>query len=154
MDKARKEKQVELREIIRARSYREGAFTLASGKKSTFYLDLKETTLHQKRMMLVACLACDLTESEKLEAYAGGGMTMGADPIATAISFEAGLRKKSLPAFIVRKEPKGHGTGQWLEGVKTYPQGAKLLVVEDVVTTGGSSLQAIKAIRAAGFVVD
>src|SRR3989344_3310358 len=79
---------------------------------------------------------------------------MGADPIAPAISFAAGLRSRPLPAFIARKEPKGHGTGQWLEGVKTYPKGAQLLVVEDVVTTGGSSLQAIKAIRAAGFVVD
>jgi orotate phosphoribosyltransferase len=104
-------------------------------------------------MLLVGALACDLIAERKLTPYAVGGMTMGADPIAASVAYEAGFRGMALESFIVRKEPKGHGTGQWLEGVKTFPKGAELLVVEDVVTTGGSSLKAIQAIREAGFVV-
>lgn len=146
-------KREKLIELVRKRSYKEGDFTLASGKKSTFYLDLKETTLSQEGMLLVGKLACDWMEREGLSFHAVGGMTMGADPIAVAIAYEAGLRGIPLESYIVRKEPKGHGTGQWLEGTNRFPKGAKLLVVEDVVTTGGSSLKAIQAIRAAGFEV-
>ena len=152
-EKSHAQKTEELRKIIREKSYREGDFTLASGKKSTFYLDLKETTLNQAGMLLVGALACDLMDSRKLSPYAVGGMTMGADPIAASVAYEAGTRGRKLESFIVRKEPKGHGTGQWLEGVKTFPAGVEFLVVEDVVTTGGSSLKAIKAIREAGFLV-
>lgn len=105
-------------------------------------------------MRLVGALACDLLQRHQWQVFAVGGMTMGADPIAVAIAFEASLRGISLESFIVRKEPKGHGTGQWLEGAAAFPKNAKFLVVEDVVTTGGSSVKAIEAIRASGFQVD
>ena len=144
-------KRQRLLEIIREKSYREGDFTLASGKKSSFYLDLKETTLSQEGMLLVGALACDWLKKQKWQVHAVGGMTLGADPIAVAVAFEAGKRGMPLQAFIVRKEPKGHGTARWLEGTKTFPENAPVLVVEDVVTTGGSSLKAIQAIREAGF---
>ena len=80
-----------------------------------------------------------------------GGLTLGADPIATALSLAARARGVSWPAFIVRKEPKGHGTGKYIEGVENLRPGAAVLVLEDVVTTGGSSLKAIERLRAEGF---
>lgn len=147
------EKRSELISLIRERSYKEGKFQLASGKASSYYFDLKETTLNQKGMQLIGDLACDLIQREKLEPFAVGGMTLGADPVAVAISMAAASVKMPLEAFIVRKEPKGHGTEQWIEGAKAYPRGAKVLMIEDVVTTGGSGIKSVQIAQQAGYEV-
>lgn len=143
-----------LLQILRERSYREGEFTLASGKKSSFYLDVKETALHPEGAFLIGTLAVDLFARESLQPHAVGGLTLGADPLATAVSIAAFAVGWSIPAFIVRKQPKDHGTLAWIEGAKTFPKGAKLVVLEDVVTTGGSSLKAVEKLEEAGFKVE
>jgi orotate phosphoribosyltransferase len=141
----------ELVRVVRRRSYREGDFTLASGKKSTFYVDLKATTLHPEGAKLIGQLAVELIEEQGVLVDAVGGMTLGADPIATAVSLAAHARGLVWPAYIVRKDAKGHGTGRYIEGVENLRPGARLLVLEDVVTTGGSSVQAIERLREAGY---
>lgn len=93
----------------------------------------------------------DLVAREKLTAFAAGGLTMGADPLATALCLAAGMRGLTMQSFIVRKQAKDHGTLAWIEGAKSFPPGAQLLVVEDVVTTGGSSLKAVEKLKEAGF---
>lgn len=143
--------RAQLRELIRDRSYREGDFTLVSGQKSKFYIDLKATTLHPKGAALIGRLTVELARSRALQFEGVGGMTLGADPLATAISLVAHEQGFFWPAFIVRKEPKSHGTSRFVEGVENLKPGARLLVVEDVVTTGGSSLKAIERLREAGF---
>jgi orotate phosphoribosyltransferase len=137
--------------LIRERSYREGDFTLASGKKSRFYIDLKTTTLHPEGAWLIGRLAVEAVERAGLLIDGVGGLTLGADPLATAVSLAARERGLLWPAFIVRKEAKGHGTGRYIEGVENLRPGARLLVLEDVVTTGGSSLAAIARLREAGY---
>jgi orotate phosphoribosyltransferase len=142
-----------LLQIIKEKSYREGDFTLASGKKSKFYLDLKETTLHQEGICLVGKMFAQLIAEKKIRAFAVGGLTLGADPIATAACMAAAEKNIPLQSFIVRKQAKDHGTLAWIEGAKSYPQGAALLVVEDVATTGQSALKAVDKLIEAGFTI-
>lgn len=137
--------------LIRELSYREGDFTLASGKKSSFYIDVKSTTLHPEGAMMVGRLGFQMIRASGLEVDAVGGMTLGADPIATAVSLTAFQAGTEWPAFLVRKEPKKHGTGQYIEGVDNLPKGARVIILEDVVTTGGTSLVACDRVRAEGF---
>jgi orotate phosphoribosyltransferase len=144
-------RRIELIALIRRLSYREGEFTLASGKKSPFYVDLKATTLHPDGAALIGELAVELLERESLAVEGVGGLTLGADPLATAVSLAARARGKSWPAFIVRKEAKDHGTRKCVEGAANLRPGARVLVLEDVATTGGSSLQAIEKLKAEGF---
>lgn len=141
----------ELIQLIRTRSYKEGEFILASGQKSSFYIDLKATTLHPDGAYLIGHLAVQKIREAGLAVEGAGGLTLGADPIATAVSLAAREAGVCWPAFIVRKEPKGHGTNRYLEGADNLRPGAGLLVLEDVVTTGGSSLKAIERLREAGF---
>jgi orotate phosphoribosyltransferase len=141
----------DLSRLIRKLSYREGDFTLASGKKSSFYIDLKATTLHPDGAYLIGELAFQVIRSSGLAIEAVGGLTLGADPLATAISLAARSHGVIWPAFIVRKEAKGHGTGRYIEGVENLRPGASVLVLEDVVTTGGSSQKAIERLQEAGF---
>jgi orotate phosphoribosyltransferase len=141
----------ELFRVIKKLSYREGDFTLASGKKSSFYIDLKATTLHPDGAHLIGEVAVETILQSGLSVDAVGGLTLGADPLATAISLAARARGTIWPAFIVRKEAKDHGTGRFIEGIENLKPGARVLVLEDVVTTGGSSLKAIERLREAGF---
>ncbi len=141
----------ELMEIIRRLSYEEREVTLASGRKSNFYFDGKQTTLHPRGSVLVGKAFFKAVRSFGLNVDGVGGLTLGADPIATATSMISSLENKPFPAFIIRKEPKGHGTGQWLEGRKNFAPGAKVVIVEDVVTTGGSSMLAIERAREEGL---
>ena len=142
----------DLIKLIRKLSYKEGKFTLASGKESTFYVDIKNVSLHPQGARLIGKLTWELLDVKKFGGV--GGPTLGADPLATGISLAALDRQTEVPAFIIRKEPKKHGTSQWIEGAENLKKGSNLLVIEDVVTTGGSALKAIEKIRAEGFVVD
>ena len=145
-------------ELVRELSYREGDFTLASGQKSSFYIDLKATTLHPEGAKMIGKVAVQTLIHELGEgatrALAGvGGLTLGADPIATAVSLAAFDQGLHWPAFIVRKEAKAHGTERYLEGAENLKPGGSLVVLEDVVTTGGSSQKAIDRLIDAGFKV-
>ena len=135
-------------------AYEKRHVVLASGRESDFYIDTKQATLTAEGHFLVGRLVLSRLVAAYPDAQAVGGMTMGADPIASAVSLTSWLWGRPLPAFYVRKEPKGHGTNQWLEGKKAIPPGARVAVVEDVVTTGGSTLKAVERIRSEGFLVD
>src|SRR5512136_701396 len=141
-----------LKEIIKELSYEKRKVTLASGRESDFYFDGKQTTLHAEGGFLVGRLFYEaIKDVDGVQAV--GGITLGADPIATSTSIAALLDKKPLHAFIIRKEPKGHGTGQWLEGRKNLPAGTRVVIVEDVVTTGGSSMKAVRRAEEEGLKV-
>ena len=145
------QKQEKLVKLIRRLSYREGEFVLASGQKSSFYIDLKATTLHPDGAALIGELALNEINERSIEVDAVGGMTLGADPIATAVSLAARSKGRFLPAYIVRKEPKSHGTSKYIEGTENLKPGARVIVVEDVVTTGGSSKKAIERLQSDGY---
>ncbi len=141
-----------LKNIIMQKSYEKRKVMLSSGVESDFYFDGKQTTLHSEGGYLTGKLFFEaIREVEDIEGV--GGMTLGADPIATATSVVSYLEGKPMPAFIIRKEPKGHGTGAWLEGRKNLPPGSRVVIVEDVVTSGGSSLKAIKRAEEEGLKV-
>lgn len=141
-----------LKEIIKELSYEKRRVVLASGRESDFYFDGKQTTLHAEGGFLVGKLFFETIRD--VEGVQGvGGITLGADPIATATSIAACLAGKPMHAFIIRKEPKGHGTGQWLEGRKNLPPGSRVVIVEDVVTTGGSSMKAVRRAEEEGLEV-
>lgn len=141
-----------LKQIILELSYEKRKVILASGRESDFYFDGKQTTLHPEGGYLTGKLFFEsIKDVEGVEGV--GGLTLGADPIATAISVVSFLEGKPIPAFIIRKEPKGHGTGAWLEGRKNCRPGARVVIVEDVVTSGGSSMKAIKRAEEEGMKV-
>jgi orotate phosphoribosyltransferase len=132
-----------LRELVLGRAVKKGEFILASGRKSNYYVDGKMVTLHPEGLFCLSRLMLEMLLKNNVQAV--GGPTLGADPIAGAISLLSHLVGSPLSAFIVRKEPKGHGTGKRIEG--EIPDGARVAVVEDVVTTAGSILRAVEAIR-------
>jgi len=141
-----------LKKIIIELSYEKRNVVLASGRASDFYFDGKQTTLHPEGGYLTGKLFFEsIRDVEGVEGV--GGLTLGADPIATATSVVSFLEGKPIPGFIIRKEPKGHGTGAWLEGRKNLKPGARVVIVEDVVTSGGSSIKAIKRAEEEGLVV-
>ena len=142
----------ELLLLIREKSYEQRDVVLASGRKSDFYVDGKQSSLHPRGAYLIGRLFLELLD-EFGEVDAVGGPTLGADPIATSIALVSSLEGRDIPAFIVRKETKGHGTRRWLEGRNNLPVGAKVVVVEDVVTTGGSGLLAVDKVREEGIEV-
>lgn len=131
----------ELLSIIRELSYEKRNVTLASGRQSDFYIDTKQTSLNSRGSYLIGTLLNDLVSTEFKEAVAVGGITMGADPLSTATSVISYMKGTPIHAFYIRKEPKGHGTGQWIEGTKNLQSGSKVVILEDVVTTGGSTLK-------------
>ena len=137
-------------DLVRHRALKFGEFTLASGRKATYYLDGKQVTLDAAGARLIGEGLLDLMATKGLP-DAVGGMSIGADPITAAIVTVAGVRGLQLRGFMVRKEPKGHGTKQYVEG--PVSPGQRAIIVEDVVTTGGSSLQAIERVEAFGLKV-
>lgn len=142
-----------LKEILLEKSYRKGTFTLTSGKESDFYIDGKQTTLSAEGAYLCGKLLFKLLQENETPIDAVGGMTLGADPLVSAVSIASFLAKEPIPAFIVRKEAKGHGTGNYIEGLKNMPAGCTVALLEDVVTTGGTLLQVIERVESAGFKV-
>lgn len=133
-----------LLELLRTFSYKEREVVLASGKPSTFYIDCKQAILTAEGHFLCGTLICELLAREAPEVRAVGGLTMGADPIASAVATVSWQRGAPIDAFYVRKEPKGHGTQKWIEGDRRVRPGTPVAVVEDVCTTGGSTLKAIE----------
>jgi orotate phosphoribosyltransferase len=136
-----------LLELLRALSFERRKVTLASGKESDFYIDCKRTALTAEGHVLVGRCLFERVRALRPPVRGVGGLTLGADPIASAIALTSFLAGEPVDAFVVRKEPKGHGTGQWIEGRKTIPDGSRVAVIEDVVTTGGSALKAIERCR-------
>jgi orotate phosphoribosyltransferase len=140
----------ELISLVRAKALKFGDFTLASGKKATYYLDGKQVTLDPDGAKLVAEGILDLLVAEGMP-KAIGGMSIGADPITSSVVVMSAIRKTPLVGFLVRKQSKGHGTNQYIEG--PVKRGDSVVIVEDVVTTGGSSLEAIERVEAFGLKV-
>ncbi len=137
-----------LRRLLRERSLRRGDFVLASGARSNYYIDARLTTMSGVGQLLLGRAGLEALEEARWEPAALGGLTLGADPVAYAIAHAAAAAGRALDAFTVRKEAKEHGTGRLIEG--PVPASADVVVGEDVVTTGGSALRAIDAVRAAG----
>ena len=144
-----------LTEIILSSTFRfseEPSFKLASGRRSSFYFNCKPTTLNSEGMFLIGNLLHGMISGERKWRVKGvGGLTLGADPIACAIAYTAHTKGEPLEAFVVRKEPKKHGTMLWVEG--GVDKGDRVLIVEDVITTGGSSKKAIERARKCGLKV-
>ncbi|MFW5722515.1 MAG: orotate phosphoribosyltransferase [Desulfovibrionales bacterium] len=136
--------------ILLEKSYIEGQVTLTSGRTSDYYFDCKQTALHPEGSWLLGKL---FLERIGPEAQGVGGMTLGADPLVSAVSLLSHLEGRPLPGFIVRKQPKGHGTNQYLEGMANIPKGGSVVLVEDVVTSGGTLLTACERVTAAGLAI-
>ncbi|QEF97508.1 Orotate phosphoribosyltransferase [Stieleria maiorica] len=138
-------------DLLGSEALQRGEFTLASGKKASYYLDCRRITLHPKGAGLVAAgMLAEIQASGPLPA-AVGGMAIGADPITAAIVTIAGQQDLPLKGFMVRKEPKGHGMGKQVEG--PVQPGQEVVIVEDVITSGGSALKAVEAAEAFGLKV-
>ncbi|MDZ7859524.1 MAG: orotate phosphoribosyltransferase [Candidatus Krumholzibacteriota bacterium] len=142
-------KRDELKQILITRSILKGEFTLASGKKSNYYINGKMTTLYSRGLYLTARLLLDRLDSIEYDAIAGP--VIGADPIIGAMLTLSASRKENREGFLIRKESKAHGTKKIIEG--RFKEGSKTIIVEDVVTTGGSLLRAAKAISEAGGII-
>lgn len=140
-----------LRAVLLERSLRRGDFTLASGARSSYYVDARTTTMSGIGQVLIGRLGLAALDDAGWQPHAIGGLTLGADPVAYAIAHAATLDGRQLDAFTVRKQSKDHGTGRRIEG--GLADGATVVVTEDVVTTGGSALRAIEALEAAGATV-
>lgn len=143
--------------LIATLSFRLGDFTLSSGAKSDYYIDCRITTLHAEGGRLTGLVLYDLIRQHFPQAEAVGGLTMGADPVVSNTASASAWYAKDhsgtplLNGFLVRKQPKGHGAGRQVEGF--LRPGAKVVIVDDVCTTGGSTITAIEAVRAAGMEV-
>lgn len=130
--------------LLVERSLRTGDFTLASGARSTYYIDARRTTMCAEGQFLTGLACWTALQNSGHTVSHVGGLTMGADPLSYALAHRSWLEGQPLDAFSVRKEPKDHGTGQQVEG--GLPEGARCLVIEDSMTTGSSTLKAIDAL--------
>lgn len=142
-----------LRELLLKLSCERGEFTLASGRKSDFYFDGKQTSLNPEGAHILGSLFFDLLAKIEPPIEAIGGPTLGADPLVTSVSLASFERGALWPAFIIRKEPKKHGTEAWIEGEKNLRPGMRVAILEDVITTGKSSLEAAQRAISAGLKV-
>jgi orotate phosphoribosyltransferase len=135
-------------ELLKERSVRYGEFTLASGRTSEMYIDARLTTMSPEGLALIGPLGLATIRRMKWNADSIGGLTLGADPVAYAVSYASFENPPFVRAFTVRKEPKQHGTRNLIEG--PFRKGDRVVVVEDVVTSGASALKAIDVVRIAG----
>jgi orotate phosphoribosyltransferase len=138
----------ELIKLLAQRSVKKGRFTLASGKTSDLYIDVRMTSMSPEGLSLIGPLGLHAIRGTGWPVDAVGGMTLGADPIAYAISYTSSFIPPLIRAFTVRKETKAHGTNKLIEG--PFQHGDRVIVVEDVITTGASALRAIDAVTSAG----
>ncbi len=141
--------RLKLRALLVEHSIQVGNFTLASGEHSSIYLDVRKTALRGDGAVLIGKLLVDAIHENQVDAV--GGMTLGADPLLTAIAIAAQETERPLHAIIVRKDAKEHGTQNQLEIAGGISPKAKIAVVDDVVTTAGSTIKAIVALRKSGF---
>lgn len=140
-----------LLQLLATRSVRRGQFTLASGRQSTLYIDARLTTMSPEGLSVIGPLGVSALAGSGWDVQAVGGLTLGADPVSYAISYASAAHSRALRAFTVRKQAKEHGTGKLIEG--PFHEGDRVAVIEDVITTGGSALKAIQAVRDAGGTV-
>jgi orotate phosphoribosyltransferase len=138
-----KEKE-RLLELLKSRAYQKKKVILASGRESDFYIDCREVTLHPEGGLLVGKIFYNLLKETNERIDGIGAVPVGAIPIATAVSIISQIEGNPIPAFVIRKELKSHGTGKWIEGSGNLYPGARVVIVEDVITTGGSVIQAIE----------
>lgn len=131
-------------------AYQEGDFVLSSGQRSSYYINGKQVTLHPQGALAIGRL---LLSQLPRNTQAVAGLTLGADPIVSAVSVVSAYENRPLPALIIRKEAKGHGTRAYIEG-PTLPDNAEIVVLEDVVTTGQSAMKAVERLRQAGYKVN
>jgi len=137
-----------LLDLLAARSARRGTFTLASGRQSDLYIDCRLTTMHPEGLSLIGPLALHAIGAMGWDPDSVGGLTLGADPVSYAIAYASQLAGLPVRSFTVRKEAKTHGTGKLIEG--PFEPNDRVVVIEDVITTGGSAIKAVDAVRAAG----
>ena len=143
-----------LAKILVERSYKEGDFLLASGRRSDYYFDCRVTALHAEGAELIGNLFFEAVSeiiASGTPVKGVGGMTMGADPLVSATTVVSSQKGQPLNGLLVRKESKGHGTNQFVEGLANFEAGDPVVVLEDVVTTGGSLLKACQRIESAGL---
>jgi orotate phosphoribosyltransferase len=138
----------DLRQLLADQSARRGKFTLSSGRESSLYIDARLTTMSPQGLVLIGELGLQALEDTDWGVQSVGGLTLGADPVAYAISYASALAGRPIRAFTVRKEAKAHGTQRLIEG--PFNDGDRVCVVEDVITTGASALRATAAVRAQG----
>jgi orotate phosphoribosyltransferase len=147
------ENRARLFHVLQQRSFRRGDFVLASGKRSTYYIDCKPTSLSPEGMVLSGEELYRLYREAGLEAAAVAGPSIGADPLVASFVMTAHHHGREVFGLMIRKQAKDHGTGKRVEGGVNLPAGARVVLVEDVVTTGGSSMDSVEALRAEGFQV-
>jgi orotate phosphoribosyltransferase len=140
-----------LKKLLLQRSVRLGDFTLSSGAKSVYYIDARRTTMTAEGQRLTGKIAYDLIDEAGWDVTHVGGLTLGADPVTYAIAHHSTSRERVLDGFTVRKEAKGHGTGRQIEG--GLPTDARVVIVEDAVTSGASAIRAIEAVREHGTTI-
>lgn len=131
-------------------AYKEGDFVLSSGQRSTYYINGKQVTLHPEGALAIGRILLSLLPADT---QAVAGLTLGADPIVSAVSVVSAYENRPIPALIIRKEAKGHGTQAYIEGPNLSAE-AKVVVLEDVVTTGQSAMKAVERLRDAGYSVE
>ncbi|PSB05104.1 orotate phosphoribosyltransferase [Merismopedia glauca] len=141
--------KTQLLDLFCQKAYQEGDFTLSSGQKSSYYINGKQVTLHPQGALAIGQLLLNLLPADT---QAVAGLTLGADPIVSAVSVVSAYENRPVIALIIRKEAKGHGTQAYIEG-PSLPEGAKVVVLEDVVTTGQSALKAVDRLQDAGYKV-
>ena len=138
----------ELLELLKKDAYKKGEYTLSSGKKSEHYVNCKPVTLSGRGLTLASLLMLQEVKTSYV-----AGLTLGADPLVSGVSLVSALDSRLVNGLIVRKEAKGYGTQAWIEGLLP-PEGTVITVLEDVITTGGSSIKAVEKLRDAGYVVN
>ena len=138
----------ELLKMLKENAYSKGEYTLSSGKKSDHYVNCKPVTLTGRGLTLTSMMLLEHVDTKVV-----AGMTLGADPLVSGVAVCSALDMRLVDALIVRKEAKGHGTKAWIEG-REFPEGTKVTVLEDVVTTGGSAIKAATRLRDVGYKVE